>query len=129
MAVALWCILVAVVMPPAFAAIAKAAGSGRYNNLAPREYLEQQSGLSRRADWAQRNSFEALPTFAAAVLGAMVAGVPEFWLAGLSVAFIVARVLYGFCYLRDWGYARSLFWFSGFFCCLGLLIMAALAAA
>ncbi|WP_323845629.1 MAPEG family protein [Microbulbifer magnicolonia] len=129
MAVAFWCLLAAVLMPPIFAAIAKATGEGRYNNLAPREYLERQTGLSRRADWAQRNSFEALPTFAAAVLAAALAGAPEIWLSGLSLAFVAARILYGISYLKDWGYARSLFWFSGFFCCLGLLVLAALGAA
>lgn len=129
MAVALWSLLLAVLMPPIFAAIAKASASGRYDNRAPREFLEQQTGLSRRADWAQRNSFEALPAFLAGVLAAAIAGVDERWLATLSVAFIVARILYGICYLWDWAAARSLCWFTGFFCCIGLLILAALAAA
>lgn len=129
MAIAFWCLLVAVLMPPGFAAIAKATASGRYNNRAPREFLEQQSGLSRRADWAQRNSFEALPGFLAGVFAAVAAGVDERWLAGLSLAFIAARVLYGFCYLKGWASARTLCWFAGFVCCLGLLVLAALAAA
>ncbi|WP_346838755.1 MAPEG family protein [Microbulbifer sp. SAOS-129_SWC] len=128
MAIAFWCLLLAVLMPPVLGAIAKATGQGRYNNLAPREYLEKQRGLSQRADWAQRNSFEALPAFLAGVFAAIAAGVPELWLSGLSVAFVLARLFYSVCYLRDWGSARSLFWFAGFFSCLGLLIMAALAA-
>jgi len=115
-------------MPPVLGAIAKATGQGRYNNRAPRAYLDQQQGLSRRADWAQRNGFEALPTFLAGVFAAIAAGVPELWLSGLSVSFVVARLLYSFCYLKDWSSARSLFWFAGFFSCLGLLIMAALRA-
>ena len=127
MAVAFWCLLVAILMPPTFAAIAKATAEGRYNNRSPRVFLERQSGLSRRADWAQRNSFEILPAFIAGVFAAIAAGVDEQWLARLSMVFIVSRVLYGLCYLKDWASARSLCWFSGFFCCLGLLIMAALA--
>lgn len=128
MSVALWCLLVAAVMPYIFTLTAKMSGTGRYNNRAPREYLERQEGLSRRADWAQRNSFEALPVFASAVLAAIVAGVDEGWLAGLSAAFIAIRVVYGICYLRDWAGARSLVWFAGYLCCLALLIMAALSA-
>lgn len=129
MSVALWCLLLAVLMPPVFAAIAKASGSGRYDNRAPRDFLDRQAGVSRRADWAQRNSFEALPAFIAGVFAAIAAGVHEQWLASLSVAFIIARIFYGICYLRDWATARGLCWFAGFFCCVGLLILAALAAA
>ncbi|MBB5212942.1 MAPEG family protein [Microbulbifer hydrolyticus] len=129
MAVAFWCLLVVVLMPPTFAAIAKATAEGRYNNRSPREFLEHQSGLSRRADWAQRNSFEILPAFIAGVFAAIAAGVDEQWLARLSLIFVATRILYGICYLKDWAAARSLCWFSGFFCCLGLLVMAALAAA
>lgn len=129
MAVAFWCLLVAIILPPTFAAIAKATAEGRYNNNSPREFLERQTGLSRRADWAQRNSFEILPAFLAGVFAAIAAGVDEQWLARLSVFFVVTRILYGICYLKDWGNARSLCWFTGFFCCLGLLIMAALKTA
>jgi uncharacterized MAPEG superfamily protein len=128
MTTALWCLLIAILMPYIFAGIAKANGSGRYNNHAPRDYLANQQGLSKRADWAQQNSFEALIVYSASLLAAMLAGVPNRWLAILSVAFIAARILYGFCYLKDWASARSLCWFAGLFCCLGLLIMAALRA-
>ena len=129
MAIAFWCLLVAILMPPTFAAIAKATAEGRYNNKSPRVFLEKQSGLSRRADWAQRNSFEILPAFVSGVFAAIAAGVDEQWLARLAVLFVVTRVLYGVCYLKDWASLRSLCWFAGFFCCLGLLVMAALAAA
>lgn len=129
MAVAFWCLLVAIIMPPTFAAIAKATAVGCYNNRSPREFLERQTGLSRRADWAQRNSFEILPAFIAGVFAAFAAGVDEHWLARLSVIFVISRILYGVCYLKDWASLRSLCWFVGFFCCLGLLVMAALAAA
>ncbi|MFI2811775.1 MULTISPECIES: MAPEG family protein [Microbulbifer] len=128
MSVALWCLLATSIMPYVFTVIAKVSGRGRYDNRAPRQYLEAQEGLSQRADWAQRNSFEALPVFAAAVLAAMVAGVAESWLAGLSLAFIGIRVIYGACYLCDWHGARSLVWFAGLACCIGLLVLAALAA-
>ena len=129
MVIAFWCLLVAVLMPPTFAAIAKATAEGRYNNRAPREFLAKQTGLSRRADWAQRNSFEILPAFISGVFAAIASGVDTHWLGNLSLLFIVSRILYGISYLKDWGYPRSLCWFVGFFCCLGLLILSALAAA
>ena len=127
MAIAFWCLLVALLMPPIFAAIAKATAEGRYNNRSPREFLEKQSGVSRRADWAQRNSFEILPAFITGVFAAIAAGVDEQWLARLSVLFILTRILYGFCYLKDWASARTLIWTAGLVCCLALLIMAAIA--
>ena len=128
MAIALWCLLLAILMPPTFAAIAKATAEGRYNNKAPRDFLAKQTGVSRRADWAQRNSFEILPAFISGVFAAIVTGVDAHWLANLSLLFIISRILYGFCYLKDWGYPRSLCWFTGLFCCLGLLTLAALKA-
>lgn len=129
MATAFWCLLVAILMPPMFAAIAKATAEGRYNNRSPREFLEKQSGVSRRADWAQRNSFEILPAFITGVFAAIAAGIDEQWLASLSLIFVATRVLYGICYLKDWAGARTLCWFAGLICCVWLLIMAAFAAA
>lgn len=128
MTVAFWCLLAAIIMPYVFTLTAKFGGEGRYDNRAPREYLAAQRGLAQRADWAQRNSFEALPVFAAAVLSGAVSGVADQWLAALSLGFIAFRVVYGICYLRDWAGARSLFWSGGYLCCLALLVMAALAA-
>ncbi|WP_288129339.1 MAPEG family protein [Microbulbifer sp.] len=128
MATAFWCLLMALMMPPIFAAIAKATAEGRYNNRSPRAFLEKQSGISRRADWAQRNSFEILPAFIAGIFAAIAAGIDEQWLARLSIIFVVTRILYGICYLKDWASARTLCWFVGLACCLWLLMMAALAA-
>lgn len=128
MTVAFWCLLAAAIMPYVFTLIAKFGGEGRYNNRAPRAYLDSQKGLAQRADWAQRNSFEALPIFVAAVLAGAVAGVADQWMAILGLGFIAFRVLYGFCYLRDWASARSIVWSGGYLCCLALLVLAALAA-
>jgi uncharacterized MAPEG superfamily protein len=127
MTVALWCLVAAAIMPYVFTLTAKFGGEGRYDNRAPRAYLDAQEGLAQRADWAQRNSFEALPIFVAAVLAAAVAGVADQWLAMLSLGFIAFRVLYGICYLKDWAGARSLVWSGAYLCCLALLVMAALA--
>ncbi|GAA5525807.1 hypothetical protein Maes01_02380 [Microbulbifer aestuariivivens] len=128
MTIALWCLLAATILPYLFTGVAKFSGEGRYDNRAPREFLQTRQGLAKRADWAQQNSFEALPIFVAAVLAGVVAGVANQWLATLSLAFVVLRLLYGICYLKDWAEARSLVWAGAYLSCVTLLVMAALAS-
>ena len=70
MSIAYWCVLVAAAFPYVFTLLAKS--SGRYNNSAPREFLEKQEGYHKRAHWVQLNSFEAFPAFAAAVIIAQI---------------------------------------------------------
>ncbi len=77
MTVALWCILIALFLPPLCALIAKVA-SGRFgmrDNRDPRAFLDTLSGLPAHA--AQQNGYEAFPAFAAAVLVADVVGNAE----------------------------------------------------
>src|SRR3546814_7254438 len=71
MTTALWCVLVAALLPFLFTGLAKA--SKRFDNAAPRDYFEQSTGWRKRAHWAQLNSFEAFPAFAAAVIIAQIA--------------------------------------------------------
>jgi uncharacterized MAPEG superfamily protein len=62
------------------------------------------------------NAFEAFPFFAAAVLAAMVVQADMGRVAMLSLAFVVARVLHGICYIADVAALRSLVWFGGVAC-------------
>ena len=116
MTVALWCILIALFLPPLCALIAKAS-SGRFrlrDNHDPRAFLDTLSGLPRRAHAAQQNSFEAFPAFAAAVLVADIVGNAEQVTQDvLGVMYITSRLLYIICYLADWAALRSLVWFAG----------------
>ncbi|MDZ5737798.1 MAPEG family protein [Pseudomonas asiatica] len=116
MTVALWCILIALLLPPLCALIAK-AGSGRFrlrDNHDPRAFLDTLTGLPRRAHAAQQNSFEAFPAFAAAVLVADIVGNAEQVTQDvLGVMYITSRLLYIICYLADWAMLRSLVWFAG----------------
>lgn len=116
MTVALWCILIALFLPPLCALIAK-VGSGRFrlrDNYDPRAFLDTLSGLPRRAHAAQQNSFEAFPAFAAAVLVADIVGNAEQVTQDvLGVVYITSRLLYIICYLADWAMLRSLVWFAG----------------
>jgi uncharacterized MAPEG superfamily protein len=116
MTVALWCILIALILPPLCALIAKVS-SGRFgmkDNHDPRAFLDTLSGLPRRAHAAQQNSYEAFPAFAAAVLVADIVGNAEQVTQDvLGVMYITSRLLFIICYLADWAVLRSLVWFAG----------------
>ena len=116
MTVALWCILIALLLNPLCALIAKVA-SGRFglkDNHDPRAFLDTLSGLPRRAHAAQQNGYEAFPASAAAVLVADIVGNAEQVTQDvLGVMYITSRLLYIICYLADWAALRSLVWFAG----------------
>ena len=116
MTVDLWCILIALFLPPLCALIAKVS-SGRFgmrDNHDPRAFLDTLSGLPRRAHAAQQNSYEAFPAFAAAVLVADIVGNAEQVTQDvLGVMYITSRLLYIICYLADWAALRSLVWLAG----------------
>ncbi|HFL2190470.1 TPA: MAPEG family protein [Pseudomonas putida] len=116
MTVALWCILIALLLNPLCALIAKLA-SGRFglkDNHDPRAFLDTLSGLPRRSHAAQQNGYEAFPAFAAAVLVADIVGNAEQVTQDvLGVMYITSRLLYIICYLADWAALRSLVWFAG----------------
>lgn len=119
MALCYWCVLAAALMPYLWTAVAKVGARG-YDNNAPRQFAESLAGIRQRANWAQYNSFEAFPAFAAGVIIAQLSGVEAVLLNALAVAFVVARLIYGVCYLYNQASLRSVFWF------LGILIMVAL---
>src|SRR5580704_2750971 len=106
MAVAYWCLLIAAVMPLFFAGYAKFSSKG-YDNSSPREFLEKLQGRAKRAHYAQLNSFEAFPAFAAAVIIAHLAAVAQSRITILAVFFVIFRVLYGICYILDKHSLRS----------------------
>ena len=93
MTLAFWCVLVTALMPYAFTGMAKfgkpdpdAPKTPRYDNHAPRAYLEQQTGRKLRAHWAQLNAFEAFPAFAAAVIIATAVAPGALAFTGFSLA-------------------------------------------
>ena len=125
-AIACWCVLAAALLPYAWTVVAKSTGS-RFNNREPREWLaRQENPLSRRANAAQLNAFEAFAPFAAGVLLARLTDVDQQKIALLALVFIGARILHGVFYLADLAALRSLAWAAGFSCVIGLLVQAAL---
>lgn len=121
MTIAQWCVLVAGLMPLAYAGIAK-AGDKTFNNRRPRDWYESVTGYRRRAWWAQQNSLEVFPLFAAAVIIAHMAGAAQVTVDALAIAFIAFRIAYGVCYLADLHLARSLMWTGGLVCCIWLFV-------
>jgi uncharacterized MAPEG superfamily protein len=124
MTTALWCVLVAALLPYLAATIAKAGGA-RYNNRDPRAWLEKQAGWRLRANHAQANAFESFAFFAVAVIVAQMLQAPQERIDALALIFIVARLAHLACYLADWHGARSLAWLIGWLACIFLFVTGA----
>ncbi|MCH8478833.1 MAG: MAPEG family protein [Wenzhouxiangella sp.] len=124
MTIAFWCVLVAAIVPFMLAGVSK-IGDSSFNNRRPRDWYESVTGYRKRAWWAQQNSFEALPFFAAAVIIAHVAGATQGTIDIIAILFIAARLAFASCYLADLHLLRSVFWILGLACCVALFIVAA----
>ncbi len=112
MSTALWCVLIAGLLPYAATLTAKIGGA-KFDNANPRDWLGNQSGFRRRANAAQHNAFEAFPLFAAAVIIAQMLGAPQARVDLLAMVFVAARVAHLGFYLADLATLRSLAWFVG----------------
>lgn len=124
MTIAFWCVLVAALLPFVATVIAKRSGE-RFNNRDPRAWLEKQQGLSRRANSAQANGFEAFPIFAAGVIIAHLAHAPQARIDLLAISFVIVRIAFLVCYLADWHWVRSLVWSVGLGLCIALFFAGA----
>lgn len=126
MSIAYWCILIVAVLPYVWVSFAKGGGE-RYNNRDPRGWqARQENPRSKRAYAAHLNAFEAFPPFAAGVLMAQFAQVDGQRIIWLAVAFVILRICHGIVYIADQHAIRSLVWFGGLLCVLGLMGSAAL---
>ncbi len=127
MALAYWCVLAAALLPYVWTTVAKGSGE-RYDNRDPRGWISRQTDPKvHRANAAQLNAFEAFAPFAAGVVMAHLAGVPEMHVAWLAVVFLISRVLHGVVYTLGMKHSlRSLVWFVGFACAMALIALAAL---
>ncbi|MFN9279582.1 MAG: MAPEG family protein [Betaproteobacteria bacterium] len=128
MALSYWCVLLACLLPIVAAGVAKwgtfsrPAREGGYDNEDPRAWLALQSGRRARANAAQANSFEALPLFIAAVLTAQQLQVQQALIDGLSVAFVLLRVVYLVLYVTNRATARTLVWSAGMAVSIALMV-------
>lgn len=116
MTIALFCILLAALLPLVCAGLSKWRGfkvshrDGGYDNRSPRDWIAKQEGFPRWAQAAQENSWEAFPFFAAAVIVSHMLGVIGTLPNALAVAFIVLRVLYVWLYVSARQKWRSRVW-------------------
>jgi uncharacterized MAPEG superfamily protein len=122
MTLANWMILAAALLPYLAAVIGKAGAPG-FDNSAPRAWLEKQGGYRQRADWAQRNHFEAFPPFAAAVILAQMAQAPQGRIDLLALAFVLLRLAYTGAYLAGLATPRSLLFGLGIGCVVWLFLL------
>jgi len=128
MALSYWCVLLACMLPIVAAGVAKwgtfsrPAREGGYDNEDPRAWLALQSGRRARANAAQANSFEALPLFIAAVLTAQQLQVQQVLIDGLSLAFVLLRVVYLVLYVTNRATARTLVWSAGMAVSIALMV-------
>lgn len=121
---ALWCVLIAGLLPYVGTMAAKWGFKG-FDNNHPREWLAKQTGFRARGNAAQANSFEAFPFFAAAVLTATVAKASPATVDALATVFVVARLLYIACYVTDRASLRSFCWLVGMICIVSLFVVSA----
>lgn len=126
MTIAYWCVLAAAGL--IYAATGLAKGGGRMPtqaNFSPREWLARLEGWPKRANWAQQNSFEVFPIFAAAVIIAQATHAPQGRIDTLALAFVAIRVVYLLLYLADLATLRTLSWVAGMVCVVWLFCLGA----
>lgn len=106
MPIAIWCILVAGLMPIVVAGVAK-RGDRSFDNNDPRGWESRLEGWRKRLYASHRNGLEAFPFFATAVLCAWTQGASQDWVDGLAAVFILLRVVYHWAYYADRASLRS----------------------
>jgi uncharacterized MAPEG superfamily protein len=119
--IALWCVLLAAVMPVMTVALAKFGTT--IDNNHPRDWAEKSlDGYRKRAYAAHQNGYEAFPFFATSVLVSHLLQVSPSQINALAVSFIIARVAYVGCYITDQSTLRSLAWFVAWVICIALFV-------
>ena len=121
MTFAYYTIVFAMFLPIIWVGVAKVNGRN-YDNNKPREWLERQQGIGQRANWAQQNSYEAFPPFAAAVIVAHLTGTPQMTIDVLAGVFILVRIAHGCFYIADMAMLRSVSWVTGFLLTIALFL-------
>ena len=116
---------IAGLLPYVLTASSKIGAFSRADNARTREWQRTLAGWRQRAYWAQLNSFEGFPLFAAAVLTAMMLRPTDGTGLALAWGYVAARVAYSACYILHRPSLRSLVWLVGLACCLALFVLAA----
>ncbi len=125
MSIVIVCVILAGFLPIVAAGIAKFGpleqnAPDAFDNNNPRQWLARQTGIRARANATQANTFESLPFFYAAVSIAMIMQAPQERIDILAVAYLLARIAFIICYLKDWSNLRTLVWTIGLACTVAL---------
>ncbi|MDB5965285.1 MAG: rane protein-like protein [Polaromonas sp.] len=124
---AYWCVLAAAILPFVCAGIAKYGTfslpprEGGFDNRHPRAWLARQKDWRARADAAQKNTFEALPFFFAAVIISHQLQARQTLLDLLAFLFVVLRIAYVMMYVADMAKTRTSIWAAALFLNIAIL--------
>lgn len=121
MTITILCVILSGFLPLVAAGLAKfgppeSNSTEPFDNNHPRQWLAKQTGMRARANAAQANTFESLPFFYVAVAIAMIMQAPQERLDFLAVGYLLARIAFIICYLKDWANLRTLVWTIGLAC-------------
>ncbi len=117
LAVTIYALMVACLMPFIWTVVAKITGGFKpRDNQNPRAFLANTTKMAARANAAQANSFESLPMFLAATLMAMYCFVPQVVVNGLVWLYVGIRLMYGLAYVFNLATLRSMLWFLSMAC-------------
>lgn len=89
--------------------------TGKYNikedNISLRDFFAQSTGITKRLNYAQKNSFEVLIVFTIAFFVALHNNVEYNVLIITSLLFTFSRILYIIVYMKNWSNIRSILFF------------------
>ncbi|MDQ0315203.1 MAPEG family protein [Amorphus orientalis] len=120
MSIAMWCLVIASLMP--FAAVYPAKADPELDNRDPRARHAEQSGFRRRAYAAHQNCWEAFLLFGVAVIVAEMNGGPQPAINALAIVFIVVRIAYVLSYLKGMNLIRSGLWSAGWLLAMAIFL-------
>ncbi len=121
---ALWCVLIAALLPYLAISLAKMDKSYLQHHGNPRDWEASLQGRQRRLHAAHLNGFEAFPFFAAGVILAYLAHAPAPLVNILAGIFIAARLIYLWAYAGDRPTLRSYVWMVGLAASIALCVLA-----
>ncbi|HVP30022.1 MAG TPA: MAPEG family protein [Myxococcota bacterium] len=127
MTIPFWCLFIVCLVPYVWAPFslpARRQQLGSVDNKNPRAQQALLTGRGARAVAAHKNAFEAIATFAPAVVVAHLAQADPVWSARLAETFVVARIAHGVLYLADLDLLRSLSFGVAMACTVGLFVLA-----
>ncbi|WP_296237710.1 MAPEG family protein [Psychrobacter sp. UBA5136] len=122
---AIWAMVVASLLPLLMALTAKVLGGFNLaDNAHPRDFLQGTTGAAARTNAAQKNSYETLPIFLAAVLVAMLFFVPQLIINTIAWLYVLIRIGYCAAYITNLATFRSILWLLSMACSLMLFYLA-----